>query len=125
MPGRITDRVAFITGVARGLGRANAVWLAEEGADIIGVDRLGLGAVRRLPHAHRRRPGRKCILLVEKTGRRIVAIKADVTDRPGLAAALDQGRETVRSPRHRGRQRRNFYGERPRGNCLPNNGTRC
>ena len=90
MPGRITDKVAFITGVARGLGRANAVRLAEEGADIIGVDRLELE-----PFADYPMPTdadlEETVALVEKTGRRIVAVKADVTDRSGLAAALDQG----------------------------------
>jgi (+)-trans-carveol dehydrogenase len=38
MTGRLEGKVAFITGVARGQGRAHAVRLAEEGADIIGVD---------------------------------------------------------------------------------------
>ena len=38
MAGRLEGKVAFITGVARGQGRAHAVRLASEGADIIGVD---------------------------------------------------------------------------------------
>ena len=50
---------AFITGAARGQGRAHAVRMAEEGADIIAVDLAGpvtrLGA---LPVGHRRRPRR-------------------------------------------------------------------
>ena len=36
--GRVQDKVAFITGAARGQGRSHAVRLAEEGADIIAVD---------------------------------------------------------------------------------------
>ena len=36
--GALTGKVAFITGAARGQGRAHAVKLASEGADIIGVD---------------------------------------------------------------------------------------
>ncbi|HEY3995369.1 MAG TPA: mycofactocin-coupled SDR family oxidoreductase [Mycobacterium sp.] len=36
--GRLTGRVAFITGAARGQGRAHAVRMAREGADIIAVD---------------------------------------------------------------------------------------
>src|SRR5271167_4090428 len=38
MTGRVEGKVAFITGEARGQGRAHAVRLAQEGADIIAVD---------------------------------------------------------------------------------------
>ena len=38
MAGRVSGKVAFITGAARGQGRSHAVRLAEEGADIIAVD---------------------------------------------------------------------------------------
>ena len=38
MAGRMDGKVVFITGAARGQGRAHAVRLAEEGADIIAVD---------------------------------------------------------------------------------------
>ncbi|WP_327097582.1 SDR family NAD(P)-dependent oxidoreductase [Nocardia vinacea] len=37
MAGRIDGKVVFITGAARGQGRAHAIRLAEEGADIIAV----------------------------------------------------------------------------------------
>jgi enoyl-[acyl-carrier-protein] reductase (NADH) len=36
--GSLDGKVAFITGAARGQGRAHAVKLAAEGADIIAVD---------------------------------------------------------------------------------------
>lgn len=36
--GRVEGKVAFITGIARGQGRSHAVRLAEEGADIVGID---------------------------------------------------------------------------------------
>ncbi len=36
--GSLSGKVAFITGAARGQGRAHAVKLASEGADIIAVD---------------------------------------------------------------------------------------
>ena len=38
MTGRVTGKVAFVTGAARGQGRSHAIRLAEEGADIIAVD---------------------------------------------------------------------------------------
>jgi len=38
MSGRVEGKVAFITGAARGQGRAHAVRLAQEGADIIAID---------------------------------------------------------------------------------------
>jgi NAD(P)-dependent dehydrogenase (short-subunit alcohol dehydrogenase family) len=41
MTGRLTDKVAFITGAARGQGRAHAVRMAREGADIVAVDIAG------------------------------------------------------------------------------------
>ena len=38
MAGRLEGKVAFITGAARGQGRAHALAMAKEGADIIAVD---------------------------------------------------------------------------------------
>ncbi|HVV31517.1 MAG TPA: SDR family mycofactocin-dependent oxidoreductase, partial [Mycobacteriales bacterium] len=38
---RVRDKVAFVTGAARGQGRSHAVRLAEEGARIVGVDLCG------------------------------------------------------------------------------------
>lgn len=41
MTGRLEGKVAFITGAARGQGRAHALRMAEEGADVIAVDITG------------------------------------------------------------------------------------
>ena len=90
MSGRVEDKVAFITGAARGMGRSHAVRLAEEGADIIAVDVLvdypnvgyPMGTEEDLEVTVR---------LVEATGRRIVARRADVRDPGALAAALEDG----------------------------------
>jgi NAD(P)-dependent dehydrogenase (short-subunit alcohol dehydrogenase family) len=38
MSGRVEGKVAFVTGAARGQGRAHALRLAAEGADVIAVD---------------------------------------------------------------------------------------
>ena len=41
MSERLAGKVAFITGAARGQGRAHALRMAGEGADIIAVDIAG------------------------------------------------------------------------------------
>jgi SDR family mycofactocin-dependent oxidoreductase len=91
MAGRLEGKVAFITGLARGQGRAHAVRMAEEGADIIGVDLPE-------PYTHEttypmasQADLDETIAQVEKLGRRIVARKGDVRDRETLAAAVDAG----------------------------------
>jgi SDR family mycofactocin-dependent oxidoreductase len=88
--GRVEDKVAFITGAARGQGRSHAVHLAEEGADIIAVDICDDITSNEYPLA-RPEDLDETARLVEKTGRRIVPIQADVRDRRALAEALDRG----------------------------------
>jgi SDR family mycofactocin-dependent oxidoreductase len=88
--GRVEGKVAFITGAARGQGRSHAVHLAEEGADIIAVDICEDIPSNEYPLA-RPEDLDETARLVEKTGRRIVPIQADVRDRKTLAAALDTG----------------------------------
>jgi len=88
--GRVEDKVVFITGAARGQGRSHAVHLAEEGADIIAVDICADIASNEYPLA-RPEDLDETARLVEKTGRRIVPIQADVRDRTALADALSRG----------------------------------
>ena len=38
MTGRVSGKVAFVTGAGRGQGRSHALTLASEGADIIAID---------------------------------------------------------------------------------------
>ncbi|MBL7501736.1 mycofactocin-coupled SDR family oxidoreductase [Frankia sp. CNm7] len=90
MAGRVEGKVAFITGVARGQGRAHAVRLAEEGADIIGVDLLADVETIGYPMASAADLA-ETVAEVEKLGRRIVTAVADVRDEAALAAALDAG----------------------------------
>ncbi|NKZ10794.1 mycofactocin-coupled SDR family oxidoreductase [Mycolicibacterium septicum DSM 44393] len=88
--GRVSGKVAFITGVARGQGRSHAVRLAEEGADIIGVDICEQIDTVPYPLASTE-DLEETVRLVEKTGRRMVAIQADVRDTTALEAAVMNG----------------------------------
>lgn len=88
--GRVSGKVAFITGAARGQGRSHAIRLAEEGADIIAVDICRDFETVGYPMA---KPDdlKETAAAVEKLDRRIVAVEADVRDRGQLAAALERG----------------------------------
>lgn len=87
---RVEGRVAFITGAARGQGRAHAVRLAEEGADVIAVD-----ACTSLPTVDYPMPSEhdleETAELVRKTGRRAVTAVADIRDSAALARAVRAG----------------------------------
>ena len=88
--GRVQGKVAFVTGAARGQGRSHAVRLAEEGADIIAVDRCEDFETVGYPMATPE-DLEETAKLVEKTGRGIVAAKADVRDANQLKTALESG----------------------------------
>ena len=88
--GRVEGKVAFITGAARGQGRSHAIHLAEEGADIIAVDICEDITSNEYPLA-RPEDLDETARLVEKKGRRIVSVRADVRDRLALASALRAG----------------------------------
>ncbi|MFK0158721.1 mycofactocin-coupled SDR family oxidoreductase [Streptomyces sp. NPDC090493] len=90
MAGSLVGKVAFITGAARGQGRAHAVRLAREGVDVIGVDICG--AVRTMDYPNASPDDlAETVRLVRAQGRRMVALQADVRDYPGLKAAFDEG----------------------------------
>jgi SDR family mycofactocin-dependent oxidoreductase len=88
MGGRLEGKVAFITGAARGQGRAHAVRMAEEGADIIAVDicrnidsnPYPLATPDDLSETERQ---------VKELGRRVVAQQADVRERAELRDVLE------------------------------------
>lgn len=85
--GELDNTVAVITGAARGQGRSHAVALAEQGADIIAVDRCAdidavpyrLGTTSDLDETTR---------LVRATGRKAVPVIADVRDLAQLEAGV-------------------------------------
>src|SRR5215218_5904571 len=83
-------KVAFITGAARGQGRAHAVRLASDGADIIALDVCADIDTMDYPNAT---PAEleETIKLVEKEGRRIVARQADVRDADAVEGLVRDG----------------------------------
>jgi SDR family mycofactocin-dependent oxidoreductase len=87
MAGRLDGKVAFITGAARGQGRAHAVRLASEGADIIALDLAGP-----LPGVPYDSPTPadldETVRLVEATDRRIISFVGDVRDLDGMTDFL-------------------------------------
>ncbi|OBK71352.1 mycofactocin-coupled SDR family oxidoreductase [Mycobacterium sp. 1274761.0] len=86
----LAGKVAFITGAARGQGRAEAIRLAAEGADVIAVDICDqiASVPYRMATPH---DLAQTVKLVEDTGARIVARQADVRDRDDLQTALQAG----------------------------------
>lgn len=88
--GKVDGKVAFITGAARGQGRSHALLLAEEGADIIGIDICSQVATVGYPMATPE-DLEETTRLVEKTGRRMIATQCDVRDLAGLKAAVTAG----------------------------------
>src|SRR5271156_1389945 len=91
MANGLDGKVAFITGAARGQGRAHALRMAEEGADIIAVDLAGpLPDSVRYPSAT---PDdlKETVRLVEAAGGRIVATAKDIRDLDALRTTVDEG----------------------------------
>jgi SDR family mycofactocin-dependent oxidoreductase len=90
MSGRLDGKVAFITGAGRGQGRAHAIRMAREGADIIAVDicrqiesnPYPLSTPEDLLETER---------AIKELGQRVVARHADVRERTELREALDAG----------------------------------
>lgn len=76
----LEGRVAFITGAARGQGRAHAVRLANEGADIIAIDICAPVADSITYPPATSEDLAETVREVEATGRKILAREVDIRD---------------------------------------------
>jgi len=92
--GRVAGKVALITGAARGQGRSHAVRLAEEGADIVAVDRCADIETVPYPLASENDLA-ETAELIRKAGRQAITRHADVRDRAALRAAVTAGIEIL------------------------------
>jgi NAD(P)-dependent dehydrogenase (short-subunit alcohol dehydrogenase family) len=94
--GRFAGKVVFITGAGRGQGRAHAVRLASEGADVALLD---LGSAGRVEHPPYRTATSEDLAetkrLVEQHGRRALTFEVDVRDYDGMKAAADETAATL------------------------------
>lgn len=91
MSERLAGKVAFITGAARGQGRAHAVRMAKEGADIIAID-IAAPLPPSVPYDSATPEDlAETVRLVEATGRRILAAAADTRDLDALRTVVDKG----------------------------------
>ena len=77
----LTDRVAIVTGAARGIGRATALALARAGAHVVAVD-VDQGAVKATADA------------VSALGRKGLALGADVGDLKSIDGMVRQAADT-------------------------------
>jgi SDR family mycofactocin-dependent oxidoreductase len=89
--GRLDGKVAFITGAARGQGRAHAVRLAREGADILALD-VAAPLPAGVPYDSATPDDlAQTAKEVEATGRRVMIHQGDVRDLEDMKAFVAAG----------------------------------
>jgi SDR family mycofactocin-dependent oxidoreductase len=89
----LQGRVAFITGAARAQGRAHAVRLAREGADIIVLDICAPVSSTLSYPAATPEDLSETVRLVEAEGRKVLAREVDIRDDPALRQLVADGVE--------------------------------
>lgn len=84
---RLSDKIAVVTGAARGIGRATALRFAEEGADVALLDVAR--DVPGIPYPGARKSQLDEVRAeIEAIGRRAMALTADVTDSAQMNEAI-------------------------------------
>ena len=74
----LQGKVAVVTGVARGIGRAIAVRLAQDGADVMGIDIAGPVSPASETYPATKKDLDETEKLVKAQGRRFISVVADV-----------------------------------------------
>ena len=87
----MTDKVALITGAARGQGRAHAARLSADGADVILVDVAGPLPPSVPYDSATPEELAETAAMVSANGRRAITAIVDTRDHDGLCAAVDEG----------------------------------
>jgi SDR family mycofactocin-dependent oxidoreductase len=90
--GKLEGQVAVVTGGARGQGRSHAIHIAREGADVVICDSCQDVDAVRYPMATDE-DMEETVRLVEKEGRRCIAVHADVRDYDQVQAVTDRAAE--------------------------------
>jgi SDR family mycofactocin-dependent oxidoreductase len=86
---QLDGKVAVITGGARGQGRAHALRLAREGADIVVCDVAA--QLKSVPYPMAEPADlEETVRLVEQMGRRCIGVVADVRDTPAMQELADR-----------------------------------
>jgi SDR family mycofactocin-dependent oxidoreductase len=91
--GALQGRVAFITGAARGQGRAHAIRLAREGADIIALDICAPVSESITYAAATPDELAETVRAVEAEGRKVLAREVDIRDDAALRQLVSDGVE--------------------------------
>ena len=86
MNDELTGKVALVSGASRGLGRAIALALAREGADIV------------VNYRSRQKEAEQVTEAVTEMGRKAVAVQADVSAAAGIRRLIDTANERLGSP---------------------------